>query len=420
MYSQMAVQEDRNDLAVFALTLVVSGLAAVGLAKVSWKAARWSWNSAFSTNGSKSDPTEHNKSPSAASLNSGHRGEHEYWSKGYGRYKYCGLRGDPLASTQFPQPCQRPDDILLAPDVDPEVKKKIPVFAESVTDLKEAGFRTDTSTLLRYLRARKFDLAAAEKLLREAVTFRQKHNLELVFNHWNLEAYHDCLGPWWHSGGLLGHGLNGQPIAYERLGRCNFTKLAATMPFELLLKCDMVHSLHCVAALEEDAIQRGVPMKGVIVVMDLEGFGFDQVSYSAARTLAKLVESRNLLLTEVTGKVLAINAPAAAAHAWSLFSSLLDPGTVAKVAVVSKKNTYKTLCAHIDEAEIPAFLGGRKQIHGDPECRVILAPGGLPPPEVLERFEDLARREKDGTKVHSHAEGKQPNSGMWGCCYVNR
>lgn len=416
----MAVQEDRNDFAAFALTLVVSGLAAVGLAKVSWKAARWSWRSVFSTNGSKSDLTELSRSPSAALPNGGHHEEHEYWSKGYARYKYCGLRPDPFATTQIPQPCQRPNDILLPPDLDPEVKKKIPVFAERVTDLKEAGFRTDPSTLLRYLRARKYDLAAAEKQLRDAVAFRQKHNLQTVFTDWNLEAFHDCLGPWWHSGGLFGHGKNGQPIAYERLGRANFPKLAAAMPFDLLLKCDMVHSLHCVAAIEEDAIRRGVPLKGVIVVMDLEGFGFDQVQYNAARTLAKLVESRNLLLTEFTCKVLAVNAPAAAAKAWSIFSYLLDPGTVAKVEVVSKKNTYKTLCAHVDEAEIPAFLGGQKQIHGDPECRAILAPGGLPPPEVLERFEDLARREKDGTKVHSHAEGKQPNSGMWGCCYGGR
>eukprot|EP00930_Biecheleria_cincta_P089890 TRINITY_DN7922_c0_g3_i1.p1 TRINITY_DN7922_c0_g3~~TRINITY_DN7922_c0_g3_i1.p1 ORF type:complete len:417 (+),score=79.47 TRINITY_DN7922_c0_g3_i1:75-1325(+) len=416
----MFFQEDRNDFATFVLTLVVSSLATVGLAKVSWKAARWSWSSIFWTNGSKSSLTERSKPTSAALPDGEHLGEHDYWSKGYGQYKYCGLREDPFASTQQPQPCRRPDDILLPPDLDPDVKKKILVLAERVTDLKEAGFRTDPSTLLRYLRARKFDLVAAEKQLREAVAWRQKHNLETVFTHWNLEAFHDCLGPWYHSGGILGHGKNGQPIAYERLGRANFPKLAASMPFELLLKCDMVHSLHCVAALEEDSIRRRVPLKGVIVVMDLEGFTFDQVQYSAARKLAKLVESRNLLLTEFTAKVLAVNAPSAAAKCWSMFSYLLDPGTVAKVEVVSRKDTFKALRVHVDDAEIPAFLGGEKHVNGDPECRDILAPGGLPPPDVLARFEVLARMEKDGTKVKSHPGDKQQIKGMWGCCYGSR
>lgn len=417
----MLVREgDRNDVAAFVLTLVVSGLASVGVAKVSWKVACWSCSSISWTNGSESISTERSKPPSAALPHGEHPGEHEYWSKGYGKYKYCGLREDPFAATQRPQPCERPDDLLLPPDLDPEVKKKIPVLAERVTDLREAGFRTDPATLLRYLRARNFDLAAGEKQIREAVAWRQKHDLQSVFTHWNMEAFQDCLGPWYLSGGLFGHGKDGQPIAYERLGRANFPKLAATMPFDLLLKCDMVHSLHCVAAIEEDAIRRRVPLKGAIVVMDLEGFGFDQVQYNAARKLAKLVESRNLLLTEFTSKVLAVNAPAAAARAWSLFSYLLDPGTVAKVEVVSKKNTLKRLQVHVDDEEIPAFLGGKKCVHGDPECRAILAPGGFPPPDVLARFEVLARMEKDGTKVKSHPDDKQQNAGMWGCCYGSR
>jgi len=372
-----------GDLALIALSLVLSLLVAVGLSKYFWNSVAGASPKLIEPEGCK---------PASATLPLG--SQYDYRSRGYGRYKYCGLREDPFATTEPPQPCQTPYKILLPPDLTNDQTQKLSMLVERVADLKNAGFRTDPATLLRYLRARNYDLAGAERHVREAVAWRQKHNLQTVFTQWNLEAYHECLGPWYLSGGILGHGKKGQPIAYERLGRVNFAKLAASMPFDLLLKCDMVHCEHCVAAIEEDAIRRGVPMRGVILVTDLQGFGWDQVQYNAIRKLSKLVESRNLLLTEMTAKILAVNAPPAAARAWSICSYLLDRGTVEKVEVVIAKDTFQALRVHVDDAEIPAFLGGQKEIHGDPECRAVLAPGGLPPPSVLARFEKLARMEK--------------------------
>merc|ERR1712039_1133820 len=115
----------------------------------------------------------------------------------------------------------------------------------------------------------------------------------------------------------------------------------------------------------------------------------DQVQLGAARKLAGLVESRQLTLTEITGKILAVNAPPAAARAWGLLKHLLDPDTAAKVEIVAPHNTHQTLLKYIDEDIIPAFLGGSKHINGDPECREIIAPGGLPPSSALARFSFL-------------------------------
>jgi len=347
-------------------------------------------------NGQRDEPVEPggSRTPSCATLPQTGVGDpvaEEYWSKGYGRYKYCGLRAEPLSSGP-PLPCRSPSKLPL-PALTDEQRHALSALADRVTDLRDAGCRTDQSTLARYLRARKGNVVQAELLLREAVKWRQTHDIDRVFTHWNLAAYEQCLGPWWLSGGLLGHGRRGQPVAYERLGRCNFAKLAASLPFELLLKCDIVHCERCIAALEEDALRRGVPLMGVIVVMDFDGFGWDQVNYNAARTIARLVESRSLLLTEITGQVLVVRAPPAAARAWSLFKQLLDPGTAAKVEVVNAEKTLETLRAHIDDKEIPAFLGGSKCIDGDPECRAVLAPGGYPPPVVLSSFSALAREQ---------------------------
>merc|ERR1711933_163556 len=101
--------------------------------------------------------------------------------------------------------------------------------------------------------------------------------------------------------------------------------------------------------------------------------------YSVARTIARLTENRTLLLTEFTAKVLVVRASAAVARAWALFKHLLDPGTAAKVEVVTEEKTLQILREYIDDTNIPGFLGGSNCIDGDPECNKLLAPGGLPP-----------------------------------------
>lgn len=318
----------------------------------------------------------------------------EDWSRGHGRFKYCGLRPDPFQTSEPPGSGPRRIE-LRQPDLSVEQSEKVAALLHRVSDLKAAGYRpgyfTDPSTLLRYLRARQGNVAEAEKLIRETIQWRVKHGIDQVFTNWNLAAYERCLQPWYLSGGLFGHGRRGQPIAYERLGRAKFAKLSAMIPFDVLLKCDIVNCERIVAALEEDATARGVPLGQFLVVMDLEGFGWDDMRYSAARTIARLTENRTLLLTEFTAKVLVVRASAAAARAWSLFKHLLDPGTAAKVEVVTEESTPQTLRNYIDDANIPGFLGGSKCIDGDPECRTLLAPGGLPPLQAVDKLLTLVQ-----------------------------
>jgi len=323
-------------------------------------------------------------------------------SKGHGRYKYCGLRDDPFERSEAPGSGLTRIE-LRRPDLGMEQSKKVSALLERVSDLKGAGYRqgyfTDPSTLVRYLRARNGNVAEAEKLLRDTVKWRTKHDIDQLFTHWNLAAYEECLKPWYLSGGLFGHGRSGHPVAYERLGRAKYAKLTAMIPFDLMLKCDIVNCERIVAALEEDAMRRQVPLSQFLVVMDLDGFGWNDMRYSVARTVARLTENRTLLLTEFTAKVLVVRASSAAVRTWSLFKHLLDPGTAAKVEVVTAEKTPQMLRKYIDDASIPGFLGGSKCIDGDPECRAVLAPGGLPPQKAVDKLHALVREEGQRDKL---------------------
>merc|ERR1712048_76656 len=123
--------------------------------------------------------------------------------------------------------------------------------------------------------------------------------------------------------------------------------------------------------------------------------------FSAAKTISRLTENRTLLLTEFTAKVLVVRASFAAARTWAAFKHLLDPGTAAKVEVVTSDKTLPTLRQYIDDAFIPAFLGGSMCIDGDPECRTVLAPGGLPPQAVVDRLFSLIEEEGEHNRSSS-------------------
>jgi len=314
------------------------------------------------------------------------------WQNDYGKYKYTGLRPDPLdEEAEPPHPLTLEDaDQLQLPELRQGEDVKIQELEDMVEDLRsQRRHRVDRCTLLRFLRAEKGKVQKANKKIREAIKWIEENDVLNSIDNWDLEAFEKCLAPWWLSGGFLGHGLHGEPVALERLGRCSWPKLSNRLDFEVLKKMDIVHCQRCLAALEEDSIRRGVPFEGVTLVIDLKGFKWSDAQFSAAWTLSKMVACRSNLLPETCHRILFVRVPTPFAKAWSMFSYLLDPGTIAKIQMATEPETMPLLKKFIGEEVIPAYLGGQRHTEGDPYCRKLLAPGGFPPEEALQRLERL-------------------------------
>lgn len=313
------------------------------------------------------------------------------WSRQYGRFKYTGLRDEPFAPNA-PKPAYSllPLDLKL-PTITSKEEESLSILEGKVSDLAQTGVRVDRATLLRYLRAGKGKVNQAETIFRRAAKWRKDNDVNRCFSHWDLEALEDCLAPWWPSGGFCGRSLQGHPVYFERLGHCSWPRICADLPFEILQKLDLVHCMRCLGAVEEDALHRGVPITGIVMVIDLHGFGIDQAQLRAAWLLAKLADARAILLPETVNSILMIRAPSAFAYAWSSFSHLMDPRTREKVQIANAKDTHKLLLRYISEENIPSYLGGKLCIEGDVECRKLLAPGGYPPVAARQRLMQLMK-----------------------------
>jgi hypothetical protein len=312
------------------------------------------------------------------------------WANEWGRYKHCGLRPDPMASADAPVYSETPLPLAL-PKLSEVELAKLEALGERLQDLVKVR-RKEPAVLLRYLRARKWNVKAAEKYFRAAADWREAHDVDNVFNTWNLEAYEKCLAPWWLSGGMFGHGLRGEPVAFERLPKCEWPTLIESLPWEDIVKLDIVHCMRALAALEEDSLRTDHPLGDGILVQDAHGFGQKDMNFKAARALSIIVSNRNQIIPECLNLILVVRAPKAWVYAWTMFKYLLDPGIVEKVRVVEEKNTLAELRKFISNDNIPAYLGGGRRIEGDPECRKVLAPGALLPEEAKERFLQLKAR----------------------------
>mmetsp|Transcript_46366 Transcript_46366/g.110409 ORF Transcript_46366/g.110409 Transcript_46366/m.110409 type:complete len:440 (+) Transcript_46366:103-1422(+) len=307
------------------------------------------------------------------------------WAQGFGRFKHCGLRPEPLSSSEPPAYSLEPQDLPL-PQLSEEERAGLAALSQRVTDMTHC--RRDKGTLLRFLKARKGDVVAAEAYFRKAMRYWCDIGGPNFFNGgMKLEAYEQCLSPWWLSGGLLGHGRRGEVVALERLGRCSFAKMFETFPMEDLKKLDAVHLLRSLAAMEEDGLRTGRPLGGSIYVIDLHGIKSENFRPSVLKKYGKLVECRDMLAPCLLGQVFVVRAPRAFSATWSVVKRFLDPMTQEKVKIVSgRKASLELLRKYMDDSIIPAYLGGGLIVNGDPECRSLLAPGGPIPSEAIDRF----------------------------------
>lgn len=312
------------------------------------------------------------------------------WRSNYGRYKYCGLRPDPCRGKPPEMQDMHRVSQLRSPDVvDVAGVQKL---QRRLADLSDC--RTDFGTLLRFYREGDGKPPAAEEAFRAAMDWQRQHDVGRALTHWNLELYERVLASWWPSGGFLGHGREGEPVALERLGRADWSTLYDNVPYEVLQKMDIVHCLRTLSGCEEDALRRGEAFVNATLVQDLEGISWSRFKPSSLKTLGKLLKTRMYLVPRTGRRVLIVNAPPAFVRVWSTIKNLVvHPSTAQLIEIVGKARTLEVLRKYLDDDVIPAYLGGTRTIDGDPECRTLLAPGGTPPQEALTRVRQLVRQE---------------------------
>jgi len=226
---------------------------------------------------------------------------------------------------------------------------------ELKADGKFVEERMNDPTLLRFLRARKFDLAKAKEMLLNAEQWRIDFKVDDIVSNFefNEKAEVDKYYPqFYHK-----TDREGRPIYIEQLGKLDIKALYSCTTQERQLQrlvLEYERSLH--SRLPACSKASGHPVETYCTILDLGGVSLSNF-YRVKDYVMQAASIGQDRYPETMGKFYIINAPWAFSAVWAIIKPWLDEVTVKKISILGA--TYREeLLKQIRIENLPKQFGG--------------------------------------------------------------
>ncbi|KIL67206.1 hypothetical protein M378DRAFT_159598 [Amanita muscaria Koide BX008] len=221
--------------------------------------------------------------------------------------------------------------------------------------------RMDDATLLRFLRARKFDVPKAKEMILNAEAWRKEFGVEdLVqnFDFKELPEVNKYYPQYYHK-----MDKDGRPIYIQKLGSFNYTELyKVTTPERQIQRLVYEYEKFLTDRLPACSTACGHPVETSCTILDLGGVSLTSF-YRVKDSISQAASIGQDRYPETMGKFYIINAPFGFATVWSFIKPWLDEVTVAKINVLG--SSYKDeLLKQIPPYNLPKEFGGTCQCQG--------------------------------------------------------
>ncbi|KAH8317223.1 hypothetical protein KR074_006164 [Drosophila pseudoananassae] len=239
----------------------------------------------------------------------------------------------------------------------------------------------DDYFLVRWLRARKWNMDAAEKMLRASLKTRAMWNVDNIEKWDPPKALQEYL-PY----GLMGYDNEGSPVLV-----CPFYNF------------DMWGMMHCVTRFEfqkylvlllerfmkvayEQSLKHGWKARQLVVFFDMQDVNLKQYAWRpAAECVISTVKQYESNFPELLKMCYIINAPKLFSVAFNIVKKFLDENTTSKIVIYKSgvDRWQQQLFSHVDRKGFPKAWGGELvDKTGDPQCKSMMIWGGKLPEEL--------------------------------------
>ncbi|KAF7562547.1 hypothetical protein G7046_g1609 [Stylonectria norvegica] len=223
--------------------------------------------------------------------------------------------------------------------------------------LESEGYtaRLDTLTLLRFLRARKFDVALSKAMFVDTENWRKETKLDETVPIWDYPEKQEVAKyykQFYHK-----TDKDGRPIYIETLGSIDLTAMYKITTAERMLQ-NLAVEYERLADPRLPACSRkaGTLLETCCTVMDLKGVSLTRIPQVYTYVRQASVVSQNYY-PERLGKLYLINAPWGFSTVWSVMKGWLDPVTVSKIHILG--SGYKSeLLKQVSPDSLPVAFGG--------------------------------------------------------------
>ncbi|KAK0725415.1 CRAL-TRIO domain-containing protein [Lasiosphaeris hirsuta] len=223
--------------------------------------------------------------------------------------------------------------------------------------LEAEGFtkRLDTLTLLRFLRARKFDVNLSKQMFVECEKWRKETNLDETVPIWEYPEKEDVFKyypQYYHK-----TDKDGRPVYIEQLGGIDLTAMyKITTAERMITNLAVEYERLSDPRLPACSRKSGYLLETCCTIMDLKGVGLTKAPqvFGYVKQVSGLSQN---YYPERLGRLYLINAPWGFSTVWNVIKGWLDPVTVQKIHVLGG-SYQKQLLEQVPAENLPKQFGG--------------------------------------------------------------
>ncbi|XP_043283407.1 SEC14-like protein 2 [Venturia canescens] len=262
-------------------------------------------------------------------------------------------------------------------------------FRRSVQDVLQPHH--DDQFLVRWLRARKWDPNAAEKMLRESLEWRKEWGVDKLEEWEPPQILTDHLPH-----GLCGFDKEGAPVAVVPFAGLDLYGILHVAPRNDMIRITIKHLERYMKVCEEQAKKHGPAAGQVVVIFDMEDFNLRQYMWRpAGEVIIALIQMYEANYPEILKTCFIINAPKVFALAFSIAKKFMNEYTLSKIQIhkADPERWKSEILKMVSKDQLPEHFGGiLRDPDGNPRLATKICQGGKIPKE---KYTKNIEKEKD-------------------------
>ncbi|KAG8387331.1 hypothetical protein BUALT_Bualt02G0010300 [Buddleja alternifolia] len=241
--------------------------------------------------------------------------------------------------------------------LDEEEEKAVNAFRQVLIERDMLPARHDDyHTLLRFLKARKFDIDKTVHMWAEMLNWRKENGVDSITRDFLYDEFE--VVQLYYPHGYHGVDKGGRPVYIERLGKIETTKLMNVTTVDRFLKYHIQGFEKTFAEkFPACSIASKRHIDSTTTILDVHGLNwmsFGKIAHDLVMRMQRIDGSN---YPETLHQMFIVNAGGGFKCLWNWAKGFLDPRTTAKIHVLGTKYQNKLLEV-VDASQLPDFLGG--------------------------------------------------------------